>query len=218
MKKENFASRWNEINIKLPMKKNERGLIVFIRNPEKGKVKTRLANSVGDDQALKIYKSLLNHTRKVVEAVDCKRFLFYSVRIHEKDGWSDNHFDKYLQKGDELGIRMQNAFKTLFDNGIEKAVIVGSDIARLSPEIIENAFQSLDKTDFVMGKALDGGYYLLGMKSPTPSLFKNMVWSTSKVAEETIHRIHQLGKCVSLVESLSDIDFIEDWEQWGWEV
>ena len=199
------------------MSKNN-GLIIFIRNPEKGKVKTRLAKSVGDEEALKIYKSLLNHTKEVVEAVDCKRFLFYSERIYENDGWSNQKFVKHIQKGQELGIRMENAFQTLFDEGVQKAIIVGSDIAELSTDIIDDAFEQLDQSDAVMGKALDGGYYLLGMKRPMPTLFRDMVWSTSKVGLETEKRIHQLGYSLSFVKTLSDIDHIEDWEQWGWEV
>ena len=89
-------------------------LLVFIKNAEKGKVKTRLAATVGDDQALKIYLALMNHTRKIAEAVDCTRMVFYSQWIEKKDNWSAEKFDKRLQKGTDLGVRMQFAFRFRF--------------------------------------------------------------------------------------------------------
>jgi len=197
----------------------KKGLIIFIRNPELGKVKTRLAKSVGDLRALEIYTALLNYTRKIVQSTDCERFLFYADQITLNDNWSSVDFKKKVQVGNELGIRMSNAFQTLFDEGIEKAIIVGSDIAQLSSEIIEDAFLKLDHSDYVMGKALDGGYYLLGMKKPSPFLFQNIEWSTPNVAKETINKIiSKKNSTVAFVDILSDIDYIEDWEKYGWDL
>ena len=85
------------------------GIIIFIKNIEKGKVKTRLAATVGDDQALKIYKALLGHTRKVACAVDAERFLYYSSFIEENDDWSSDLFIKKNQTDGDLGNRMSTA-------------------------------------------------------------------------------------------------------------
>ncbi len=197
---------------------HKNGLIIFIRNPELGKVKTRLAKAVGDHKALEIYKALLIHTKDVAQSVECERFLFYTNSISEKDNWSSENFNKNVQVGNELGIRMSNAFQTLFDEGIEKVIIVGSDIAKLSTKIIEDAFSKLKTSDYVMGKALDGGYYLLGMKKPSPFLFEDIEWSTPNVGQETINKIKMNGKSISFVETLSDIDYIKDWEKWGWKL
>ena len=199
------------------MTKTEGALILFIRNPEKGKVKTRLAKSLGEEQALEIYKALLGHTRKISLAVPVRRLLFYSEHINYQDEWSSVDFEKYLQQGDDLGERMHRAFLKALRLA-SKAVIVGSDIAQIKPEIIQNAFAALDDHDYVIGPALDGGYYLLGMKTPSLELFSGIEWSTSTVCEETIAIIHQNGKTCAKVASLSDIDYAEDWKQYGWKL
>ena len=192
-------------------------VITFIKNPELGKVKTRLASTVGNEQALKIYNSLMTHTRKVVESVAAKRLLFYSQWINTEDEWSPNFFHKSLQPEGDLGNRMTVAFEAGFENN-GPVIIVGSDCPGLSPEIIEEGFLALEKNDFVIGPALDGGYYLLGMKSYSPSLFEDIKWSTETVKDETINKIKALGKSVSELTPLSDIDYEADWIKYGWEV
>ncbi|NBC10020.1 MAG: DUF2064 domain-containing protein [Bacteroidetes bacterium] len=193
----------------------DKTLIIFIRNPELGKVKTRLARDVGAEKALSIYKALLRHTRATAMQVQAKRLLFYSQDIQETDDWPQPQFEKRLQSGNGLGERMQHAFATALATA-DKAIIVGSDIAQINADIIKKAFGALDEADFVIGPALDGGYYLLGMKQPTPQLFQNMPWSTSQVCAVTQQRIRQLGKTYRLVDTLSDIDYASDWEQHGW--
>ena len=113
-------------------------LIIFIKNAEKGKVKTRLASTLGDDMALKIYYALLHHTRKVVQALPVNRLLFYSRFIHEGDDWPASDFQKHLQEGNDLGERMVNAFALAFQH-YQKVIIIGSDCASLTPAIVEEA-------------------------------------------------------------------------------
>ncbi|TXB62804.1 TIGR04282 family arsenosugar biosynthesis glycosyltransferase [Phaeodactylibacter luteus] len=196
----------------------DKALIIFIRNPEKGKVKTRLAQGLGEDRALRIYKALLTKTRDTALAVDAQRFLFYSQAIAQNDGWPEQEFDKRLQSEDpDLGVRMHDSFCTALAKA-EKAVIVGSDIAQIEPQILEEAFAKLAHHDYVIGPALDGGYYLLGMKTPSPELFTGMAWSTEKVFQDTVGRIRQLNRTYDTVPALSDIDFAEDWEKHGWDI
>ncbi len=196
----------------------ERALLVFIKNPLKGQVKTRLAKTVGDDQALKIYLALLKHTCKVAAAISAQRLLFYSHFIDPKDAWPAFDFEKMVQEGDDLGARMQAGFEHAFRKGAKKAVIIGSDCASLKPEIIEEAFEKLDDFPFVIGPAEDGGYYLLGMKESTPQVFENIVWSTENVLDATLERIKSLGKNCYHLPTLSDIDREEDWEKYGWKI
>lgn len=193
-----------------------KALIIFIKNIEKGKVKTRLASTVGDDKALQIYQALLNHTREVATKVSATRHLFYSNRI-EEDEWSKNDFEKYIQKGEDLGIRMANGFKKAFEKN-DKVVIIGSDCASLTPQIVNQAFEKLEENDFVIGPAQDGGYYLLGMNKFMPSVFENIEWSTESVFEKTIQNIEYLNKKYDLLPTLSDIDYEEDWLKYGWEI
>jgi len=192
-------------------------VIVFIKNPELGKVKTRLAKTVGDEKALKIYKSLMSHTKNVVQSVEASRLLFYSEWIHTSDEWSPDFFNKQLQPKGDLGNRMTAAFEQGFKKG-SPVVIVGSDCPGLSTEIINQAFSLLKANDFVIGPALDGGYYLMGMNSFNPEVFQNIEWSTETVKQKTIEKISALEKTYKELEPLSDIDFEEDWIKYGWEL
>jgi rSAM/selenodomain-associated transferase 1 len=202
----------------LDMKNNNTtALITFIKNPEKGKVKTRIAATVGDDKALAIYKALMEHTRNVALATNTNRLLFYSEQINFKDKWSNEDFQKALQAEGDLGDKIKNAFATAFEQN-EKVVIIGSDCASLTPDIVSDAFAKLEDHDFVIGPAMDGGYYLVGMSYFEPSLFENITWSTDSVFPDTMKVIEGLGKTCGLLPELSDIDFEEDWERWGWEI
>lgn len=192
-------------------------LLVFIKNPEKGKVKTRLAKTLGDDQALRIYLALLEHTRRIALSLEVERYVFYSSFIEKNDAWLAADFHQQLQSSGDLGERMATAFGTAFKKN-EKFVIIGSDCASLTPAIVQAAFEQLDVHDFVIGPAIDGGYYLLGMKTFEPSVFEGIEWSTETVLSSTIQQIENLQKRYVLLEELSDIDYQEDWEKYGWEM
>lgn len=183
-------------------------LIIFTRNPELGKCKTRLAKSVGDEAALNIYKYLLQHTANVSKKVDAERFVFYSEAIQQHDIWDNNHFNKKLQKGNDLGERMQNAFKDLLNLGYKNVLIIGSDLLDLNETIIESAFKKLDTNNVVIGPAEDGGYYLLGMKTLHKSIFTNKKWGTETVLEETKNDLKDQNLYV--LQILNDIDYVED--------
>lgn len=192
-------------------------LIIFIKNPEKGKVKTRLAKTMGDDKALAIYIALMEHTRKIAEALPVNRHLFYSETISETDNWKRYKFHKSLQIKAGLGEKMSHAFQQTFQQN-EKVVIIGSDCASLTPEIVQEAFDQLDKFPFVIGPAMDGGYYLIGMNQYSPEVFRDIEWSTASVFPSTIERIKKLDKRYHLLPTLSDIDFEEDWVKYGWDL
>lgn len=183
-------------------------LLIFTRNPELGKVKTRLAKTIGAEKALAIYKFLLAHTKKVTEKIACDKAVYYSVKVREDDLWNGEIYQKKQQLGEDLGIRMQNAFQDAFANGYEKVLIVGSDLIDLSEEIIEKGFLQLASNDVVIGPAEDGGYYLLGMKSVHPNVFKNKKWGTSSVREETLNDLKD--KKVHLLNELNDADVLDD--------
>ena len=183
-------------------------LIIFTRNPELGKCKTRLAKTIGDEAALHVYKHLLNHTAKVAREVPAERYVFYSENIIEDDIWDSRFFKKQLQAGCDLGERMHNAFKYLFLKGFEKVVIIGSDLLDLDKHHIQDAFQKLNEFDVVLGPAKDGGYYLLGMKKNHPIIFKNKSWGSSSVRKDTLHDLKEVD--VFLLETLNDIDTFED--------
>lgn len=183
-------------------------IIIFTRNPEIGKVKTRLAKTIGDQSALEIYKYLLVHTEKTIRNLDYNKAVYYSETIHYNDLWDDAIYSKHIQNGSDLGERMQNAFQDAFSNQFEKVIIIGSDLLDLKPHHIHEAFNALENNNYVIGPAKDGGYYLLGMKHINANLFKNKAWGTSTVLKNTLQDIEHFN--VKLLEELNDIDTFED--------
>ena len=185
-------------------------LLVFTRNPELGKVKTRLAKTVGNATALKIYIFLLKRTRDIAIKVSADKAVYYSVKVRENDIWDASIFQKHQQVGEDLGIRMLHAFKNGFKAGYEKVMIIGSDLYDLTAETIENAFIALENNEVVIGPAEDGGYYLLGMNSLEEKVFKNKDWGTETVRKDTLEDLKD--KKVFLLGELNDVDIFEDIE------
>ncbi|WP_405609274.1 TIGR04282 family arsenosugar biosynthesis glycosyltransferase [Polaribacter sp. Asnod1-A03] len=188
--------------------KSKNLLLIFTRNPELGKAKTRLAKTVGDVTALEIYKFLLQKTKEVSSKVSSDKAVYYSVKVRENDIWDATIYQKHQQVGEDLGVRMLNAFKNSFDTGYKKVLIIGSDLYDLTSEDIENAFQQLNTNDVVIGPAEDGGYYLLGMNALQEKIFKNKDWGTETVRKDTLDDLQD--KKVFLLEELNDVDVFED--------
>jgi len=188
-------------------------IITFTRNPELGKVKTRLAKTIGNPSALAIYKKLLKHTESVLKPLTCDKAVYYSVKIRENDIWDSNIYQKHQQNGDDLGERMANAFKNGFKSDYQKIIIVGSDLYDLKTKHINQAFEALKNNDVVLGPAEDGGYYLLGMKQFYPKLFQNKNWGTSSVLKDTLDNLEQEN--VFLLDTLNDIDVYDDIEKYN---
>ncbi len=193
----------------------EKALIIFARNPVLGKVKTRLAASIGNEKALEIYKALLAYTADICSKVACSRFVFYADSISKKDTWDDDLFVKFQQRGEDLGERMEHAFELLLQQGYKKVLIIGTDCFELNSGIIEQAFESLEHSDAVIGPSADGGYYLLGIKKIYPFLFADKAWSTDQVLLATINNFteHQISYVPLPV--LNDIDTEADWNQYN---
>lgn len=190
-------------------------LLIFIRNPIPGKVKTRLASTLGDAEALRIYHLLLEKTRQA--ALDCRaeRWLFYSDFIDPNDAWSGPDFVKKLQSPGDLGNRMSAAFEEAFSAGAHRVLIIGSDCPELDGALLNRAFDLLEEADYVLGPASDGGYYLLGMKQMYSSVFQQMTWSTETVLAETAKRIADQDKTVAWLPELTDVDTEEDWRAYS---
>ena len=186
-------------------------VIVFARNPELGKVKTRLAQTIGKKSALKVYKLLLEHTEKTIRNMDCDKAIYYSEKIIDNDIWDNTIYQKHQQEGIELGERMRNAFSKTFHDNYEKVILIGSDLFDLQPKHIEEAFNKLNTNDVIIGPAEDGGYYLLGMKILHEPVFKNKKWGNAAVFLNTMQDLQNVD--VHLLEELNDIDTFEDLEK-----
>lgn len=183
-------------------------LIVFCKNPELGKVKTRLSKDIGPENALKVYKKLLEHTAACVAEIKVRTGVFYHESLIKKDVWEQIATDKKVQSTGDLGARMAAAFRWGFQLGLCPIVLIGSDLWSLTSVDIQKAFKALIISDFVLGPAQDGGYYLLGMKKFEPCLFEKMPWSTPQLLAQTLALLE--NKKTAILEEKNDIDVLED--------
>lgn len=187
----------------------DKAVIVFQKFPEPGKVKTRLAKSIGNEKATNLYRFLIDHTHQQLIALDAAVFVFHKGPIQKSD-YPAIHYSFHPQEGEDLGAKMAHAFQTVFQKGFKKAVIIGTDCYELQTQHLEKAFSELGHRDLVLGPARDGGYYLMGLKTNVPQLFQEMAWSTNTVLEVTIKKAEGSGLKTTLLETLTDVDRYED--------
>ncbi|PSL07975.1 TIGR04282 family arsenosugar biosynthesis glycosyltransferase [Cecembia rubra] len=189
-------------------------IIVFQKNPVLGRVKTRIAKQLGDEKALEIYRILVQKTHEQLSLVpDSDIFLYYSDYL-EDVSWKPKHGKIFfrLQKGNDLGEKMRCAFEDVFSEGYQKVIIIGTDCPEISPSLLTDAATLLDLNEVVFGPAMDGGYYLLGLKKLHEGLFEKIPWSTDSVMELSIQYLKSNNISYQTLVLLSDIDTEEDWK------
>lgn len=187
---------------------NKNLLIVFAKNIKLGKVKTRLAKSVGDNAAFEVYKYLVGITEINTEKLEnCDVHIYFSDVIIETK-WLGKK--KFVQKGIDLGERMLHAFENSFSQGYEKVVGIGTDLPDLDVNTMQQGFDALNSNDVVFGPAEDGGYYLIGMSTLHSFVFKNKAWSTTRLLKSTLEELNNKEHSVQLLKTLNDVDTIED--------
>jgi len=207
----------------MPALMSER-LIIFTRFPQPGKTKTRLIPILGEQGAADLQRQMTEHIISTVAAVSKRAGLTVGVCYEGGDAammrdWLGPQFIYRPQGSGNLGQRINKAFDEAFGAGIEAVVIVGSDIPGISTDIIQQAFEVLQKNDLVLGPAHDGGYYLIGMqraaaRRANPQLFKGIKWGSSEVLGQTLQVAGTLGLHFVLLESLADVDRPEDLHVW----
>ena len=187
-------------------------LIVFTKDPEKGKAKTKLEAFLTLPQCHALYEAFLMDTMNIAMNVKCdKRILAYSSSGDPKFIKEHfNQFDLVKQDGKDLGERKFNAFKHAFEEGASKVVLIGSDAPTLPEKLVEQAFNKLEDNNIVIGPTKDGGYYLLGLTSLIPGIFDNIDWSSSKVFEKTLENIKKTGKPFFVLKQWYDVDNHDD--------
>lgn len=192
------------------MQKSRNLLLIFTRNPELGKVKSRLAKDIGAKAALEIYKFLLNHTKTITQNLKgVDKQVWYSENIPAQDIWDSNFFDKKEQcNHPDLGKRMLHAFQEGFHNGYENIIIIGSDLYDIQTEDIQYAFEKLDQHDAIIGPATDGGFYLLGLKKVIPEIFENKEWGTPSVLQKTLTDLENYN--YTKLNAKNDVDYLSD--------
>jgi rSAM/selenodomain-associated transferase 1 len=191
---------------------------MMARLPQPGRVKTRLAATVGNEVASEFYRlcaeRLLRESDRLPQHVH--RYLFYAGAPEEAvvQRWAHRILHYEAQQGRDLGQRLAHAFFTVFARGAHKAVVVGSDIPDLSAGAVREALRLLDRYQVVIGPDHGGGYYLLGMKMLYPELFRNVSWGTSAVYGQTLHTVVSLGLSAAILPTLVDVDTEADLRRW----
>lgn len=177
-------------------------VIVFVRHPEKGKVKSRIATVTGEDTAYHVYRTLYDSTMDLAGAIP------FRTTIYSTGEMCDDGYRK--QVGRDLGERMYNASREIFNEGGGPVVIIGSDCPDLNPELIDQAFSMLRQADLVFGPSEDGGYYLIGMNALHPSLFMDIEWGTDRVFRRSVENAETAGLSYKSLKVLYDVDTVED--------
>ncbi len=188
-------------------------LLVFTRYPEPGKTKTRLIPLLGLQGAAELHRQMTEATLKKVKVLkDVSVVICYTgTTVVSMKSWLGNGLDYREQCQGDLGERMYDALSASFTLVSDShVVIIGTDCPDLSPAIINQAFQSLSSHDLVLGPALDGGYYLIGVRSAIAQLFQGIPWGTEKVFTQTQATAKALGLRVFELPLLRDIDRPED--------
>ncbi|MEM9163195.1 MAG: TIGR04282 family arsenosugar biosynthesis glycosyltransferase [Cyanobacteria bacterium P01_F01_bin.4] len=198
-------------------------LILFTRYPEAGKTKTRLIPHLGEEQAACLQRQMTEHivTEMQQVSVNCAP----SLEVHFAGGshdqmatWLGDHLCYLPQASGDLGMRMSQAFSQGFQDGMQRVVMIGADCPNITSNLLAQAFQSLESFDVVLGPALDGGYYLIGLseacRDAYAGLFQGIDWGTSQVFEQTVAIAHRLSLSFTALQPLSDIDRPEDLAIW----
>ncbi|MFB6276068.1 MAG: TIGR04282 family arsenosugar biosynthesis glycosyltransferase [Halothece sp.] len=188
-------------------------IIIFTRYPEPGKTKTRLISALGEQGAAQLQKKLTEYTIKEVSQLEADIQVYFSGGNEAlMQNWLGNTYQYYPQSNGDLGERLIAALEESFTPEIEKIVIIGIDCPELNADLINEAFEKLSSNDLVLGKAEDGGYYLIGLRHFLPELFQGIDWGTSVVLQQTIAIAETMGLAISYLPMLNDIDLPEDLE------
>jgi rSAM/selenodomain-associated transferase 1 len=191
---------------------NEQKLIVFLKAPRPGAVKTRLAATLGAVEACAAYRRLVETLLRQLAALENVELCFSPDDAgSEITGWAQPTWPLTTQGSGDLGHRLNQAFRRAFDEGAKSVVIIGSDCPEVSASDIQAAWTALLSHDLVLGPATDGGYWLIGLRTHRPELFADVPWSTNGVLRATLERSRAAGLRAHLLRELSDVDTAADW-------
>ncbi|WP_353931327.1 TIGR04282 family arsenosugar biosynthesis glycosyltransferase [Okeanomitos corallinicola TIOX110] len=196
-------------------------IIIFTRYPEPGKTKTRLIPALGDMGAASLQKQMTEHTLSQVRKLTTTSAITVEVRF---SGGSCELMQNWLgldllyknQGEGDLGQRMMRSLTDAFANNCEQVIIIGTDCPGLDCQILISALEKLQGCELVLGPAIDGGYYLIGLRQLVPELFSNIPWGTAQVFSQTVEIAQKLNLSSAYLSSLADVDRPEDlivWQQ-----
>ena len=194
-------------------------LIIYSRYPEAGKTKTRMIPALGAEGAAKLQRQMSEHTLNTVRQLQQKRSI--NIEVHFAGGneqlmsaWLGEDISYITQVDGDLGDKMNSSFDRAFNKGTKKVVTIGIDCPDIDINILNDAFDSLQQNDLVLGVAEDGGYYLIGLNKTIPKLFENIDWGTDRVLNQTKAIANKLDLKTKYLATLSDVDRPEDLSIW----
>ena len=182
-------------------------VIVFVKNIKLGKVKTRLAKTIGNQGAFEVYSELVKVTEIATEDLSVDKRIYFSDAVVDTK-WKNDY--KTVQQGIDLGERMKNAFKKGFEDGYKRIVLIGSDLPDITANHINKGLNALKQNEVAFGPAEDGGYYLIGLSKMYNFVFDNKPWSETHLLEETLSELKEKQVTFTTLDTLNDIDDFED--------
>jgi uncharacterized protein len=188
--------------------------MIFVKLPEKGSVKTRLAKDLGHGFVRTLYGNFVLDLLETLAKVKWPIIIYFHPPEsgNAVSKWLGKNYSYAPQKGVDLGESMKNAFKDAFADGFSKVIIIGSDLPDLQEYILDMAFSALHVNDIVIGPSADGGYYLIGFRHDSflPEVFNGIVWGTDAVLKETLKILKEKNYKVHILPELRDVDTMED--------
>ncbi len=197
------------------MKRDSKNCVLFfVKYPVPGRVKTRLAEQIGQDAAADLYRNFVTDILATLKSLDANFQIVFALGDSQDQfqQWLGKEYSYIPQAGQDLGQRMKNAFLQAFSGGFNRVVVIGSDSPDLPEEYLELAYPALDMNDVVIGPSSDGGYYLIGFtrNSFLPEAFEQISWSSDKVFEQTIDILQQHKQKLYLLPQWHDVDTLVD--------
>jgi uncharacterized protein len=189
-------------------------ILIFVKLPEKGSVKTRLAKDLDHGFVQTLYRNFVLDMLETLAKANLPIIIYFypPESGNAVSKWLGKNYTYAPQKGVDLGDRMKNAFKETFAKGFTKAVLIGSDVPDMENVLLDAAFSALDLNDAIIGPAYDGGYYLIGFRhnSFLPEVFKGISWGTDTVLKDTLKILREKNYKAYFLPELRDVDTIED--------
>ncbi|MGJ8638872.1 MAG: TIGR04282 family arsenosugar biosynthesis glycosyltransferase [Opitutaceae bacterium] len=190
-------------------------ILLFIKAPKLGLVKTRLAKSIGDEPALSAYRKLVEAQVEAL-ATTSKLQVHYTPSNAEQSmrTWLGPAADYQPQSDGDLTDRLKHGVTNAFAHGHDQVICIGGDCPNLSRSHIEQTERLLLRgCDIVFGPTEDGGYYLIGMKAPHTEVFEGIPWSSSVTLKASINKADELGLEIAQLETLYDVDTEAEWKR-----
>ncbi|MCJ8283759.1 MAG: TIGR04282 family arsenosugar biosynthesis glycosyltransferase [Rivularia sp. ALOHA_DT_140] len=194
-------------------------LIIFTRYPQPGKTKTRLIPALGVEGAANLQRQMTEFTLTKVKKFQLEAGISFEIRFAGGDlqlmqNWLGTELNYQLQGEGDLGQRMNNSFLSAFNQGAQEVVIIGIDCPGIDAQVLARAFEKIQNSDLLLGPAVDGGYYLIGLKRAIGKLFINIDWGTAKVLQQTVDIAQKLNLSIDYLKTLADVDRPEDLPIW----